>query len=128
MVETHLAPTLDQSLTTLLEDLDQRGLLESTLVVIMGEFGRTPDKNPYNGRDHWPECWSMGMGGGGIKPGVIVGKTNDKGTFTQNALAAGSNCDFARMNSVETSGTSLLHIAEGQLPCLTASRELLRLV
>ena len=55
----------------LLIDLDQRGLLESTIVMAMGEFGRTPEINPINGRDHWPFCWSMVLGGGGAagRPG-----------------------------------------------------------
>ena len=57
-----LTPPLDQALSTLLEDLDQRGLLESTVVIAMGEFGRTPNVNPGNGRDHWPHCWSLVLG------------------------------------------------------------------
>ena len=59
-----LVPKLDQALSALLEDLDQRGLLESTVVLAMGEFGRTPHVNPANGRDHWPHCWSMVLGRG----------------------------------------------------------------
>ena len=57
-----LVPPLDQSLAALLEDLKQRGLLESTIVLVMGEFGRTPHVNPLNGRDHWPFCWSLAVG------------------------------------------------------------------
>ena len=54
-----LAPLLDQSLSALMEDLKQRGLLESTVVLVTGEFGRTPVINPKGGRDHWPDCWSL---------------------------------------------------------------------
>jgi hypothetical protein len=75
-------PQVDTALAAMIDDLIERGLYDHTLVVVMSEFGRTPKINGRIGRDHWPECWSMGMGGGGIKPGVIVGKTNDKGTFT----------------------------------------------
>jgi Protein of unknown function (DUF1501) len=57
------------SLSTLLEDLKKRGLLESTLVIAMGEFDRTPDHNANAGRDHWPQCWSLALGGGGIRGG-----------------------------------------------------------
>lgn len=76
-----LTPTLDRSLSALLEDLDQRGLLESTVVVVMGEFGRTPDINFDGGRDHWPECWSMVLAGGGIRGGQVVGASDERGAY-----------------------------------------------
>ncbi len=76
-----LAPMLDQTLSALLEDLDQRGLLESTIVIATGEFGRTPDINPRNGRDHWPECWSLVLGGGGIQGGQVVGASDERGAY-----------------------------------------------
>lgn len=71
---------VDAALSALLDDLRDRGLYEQTLVLILSEFGRTPKINARLGRDHWPECWSLGLGGGGLRPGV-VGKTNDLGTF-----------------------------------------------
>jgi len=74
-----LAPTLDRGLTALVEDLDERGLLESTLVVAMGKFGRTPMINPNLGRDHWPNCWSLALAGGGIKTGQVIGKSDERG-------------------------------------------------
>ena len=74
-----LAPPLDQALSALMKDLDQRGLLESTLVVAMGEFGRTPHVNPRGGRDHWPHCWSMVLGGGGIQGGQVIGASDERG-------------------------------------------------
>jgi uncharacterized protein (DUF1501 family) len=76
-----LTPPLDQALSTLLEDLDQRGLLESTVVIAMGEFGRTPHLNPGNGRDHWPHCWSLVLGGGGLQGGQVVGASDEKGAY-----------------------------------------------
>ena len=76
-----LCPKLDQTLSALLEDLDQRGMLESTIVLVMGEFGRTPDINPTAGRDHWPECWSVQLAGGGIEGGKIVGASDEKGAY-----------------------------------------------
>lgn len=76
-----LAPRLDQSLSALLEDLQQRGLLESTVVIATGEFGRTPDINPGRGRDHWPDCWSLVMGGGGIQGGRIIGASDERGAY-----------------------------------------------
>ena len=74
-----LVPQLDQSLAFLLEDLEQRGLLESTLVIAMGEFGRTPYHNANGGRDHWPQCWSLALGGGGIRGGQVVGGSDEHG-------------------------------------------------
>lgn len=74
-----LCPPLDRTLTALVDDLEERGLLESTLVIAMGEFGRTPVINPNLGRDHWPNCWSLALAGGGIKRGVVVGATDEKG-------------------------------------------------
>ncbi len=74
-----LCPTLDRTLTALVEDLEERGLLESTLVIAMGEFGRTPHINPALGRDHWPNCWSLALAGGGIKPGQVIGKSDERG-------------------------------------------------
>ena len=74
-----LAPTLDRTLTALVEDLDERGLLDSTLVIAMGEFGRTPLINPNLGRDHWPNCWSLALAGAGIKTGQVVGASDERG-------------------------------------------------
>src|SRR5262249_61040455 len=64
-------PRFDQALSALLEDLHQRDLLDETLVVCVGEFGRTPKvaSNPYPGRDHWPACYSALLAGGGIRGG-----------------------------------------------------------
>jgi Protein of unknown function (DUF1501) len=70
----------DQSFSALLDDLAQRGRLEHTLVVVMSEFGRTPRINHLYGRDHWSAAWSVALAGAGIKPGVVLGKTNANGT------------------------------------------------
>jgi hypothetical protein len=70
----------DQAFSSLLDDLAQRGRLEHTLVVVMSEFGRTPRINHLYGRDHWSAAWSVALAGAGIKPGVVLGKTNAKGT------------------------------------------------
>jgi hypothetical protein len=71
-----LCPMFDRAYTALLEDLHQRGLLDSTLVVAMGEFGRTPQLNPRGGRDHWPGAWSILFAGGGVKGGQVVGASD----------------------------------------------------
>ncbi len=81
-----LVPVLDQVLSTLLADLGEHGLLSSTIVIAMGEFGRTPDINPNAGRDHWPHCWSLVLGGGGIPGGVVVGKSDERGAYVKDRM------------------------------------------
>jgi uncharacterized protein (DUF1501 family) len=75
-----LCPMFDQAYTALLADLEQRGLLGNTLVVAMGEFGRTPRLNPRGGRDHWPGVWSILFAGGGVRGGQIVGASDRTGS------------------------------------------------
>jgi uncharacterized protein (DUF1501 family) len=70
----------DRPFATLLDDLHERGLLASTLIVVLSEFGRTPNINRNYGRDHWSRAWSVALGGCGIKGGSVSGKTNDEGT------------------------------------------------
>ncbi len=72
--------TLDPAWSTLMSDLRDRGLLESTLIVWMGEFGRTPKINATTGRDHFPLAWSTVLGGGGVKGGQVIGSTGKAGT------------------------------------------------
>ena len=75
-----LCSMLDSGWATLLEDLGRRGLLESTLVIWMGEFGRTPKINPNRGRDHFPNAWSTVLARGGVRGGQAVGRTVADGT------------------------------------------------
>lgn len=74
-----LCPMFDWAYTALLEDLTQRGLLEDTLVVAMGEFGRTPHLNPRGGRDHWPGVWTILFAGGGVRGGQVIGASDKIG-------------------------------------------------
>lgn len=71
-------PQVDVAYSALLDDLSQRGLLDTTLVICMGEFGRTPKVNPSAGRDHWGRAMSVTMGGGGVRTGLVIGTTNDR--------------------------------------------------
>ncbi|HKB36494.1 MAG TPA: DUF1501 domain-containing protein, partial [Gemmataceae bacterium] len=73
-----LLPALDGALSTLFRDLHDRGLLASTLVVVTGEFGRTPRINANAGRDHWGPAFTVALGGGGIKGGRVLGKTTSR--------------------------------------------------
>jgi hypothetical protein len=83
-MESPLCPRLDQGLSVLLDDLQQRGLLDSTLVVVTGEFGRTPQINKYGGRDHWPQCFSVLLAGGGVPAGVVIGASDNIGGYPAN--------------------------------------------
>ena len=77
LMKNLLMPPVDQAFSALLEDLDDRGLLDETLVAWTGEFGRTPKINKNAGRDHWARVFSCFMAGGGIKGGVTYGTTDD---------------------------------------------------
>ncbi|MBM80736.1 MAG: hypothetical protein CMJ78_09100 [Planctomycetaceae bacterium] len=76
-----LLPTADQALSAFLEDMDDRGLLDSTLVVALGEFGRTPKINGNAGRDHWPDCYSIFLAGGGVRGGQVYGSSDRIGAY-----------------------------------------------
>ncbi|HEV3115835.1 MAG TPA: DUF1501 domain-containing protein, partial [Gemmataceae bacterium] len=80
-LKDRLLPRLDRGYSALLQDLRQRGLLDNTLVVWFGDFGRTPKVNPSAGRDHWASAGVACMGGGGIKVGEVVGATDQLGEF-----------------------------------------------
>ena len=76
-------PVLDRAMSALFEDLEQRGLIEDTVVMWMGEFSRTPRINGNTGRDHWARSWSVVVGGGGMNGGIAVGETNAEGTAVE---------------------------------------------
>lgn len=83
-LKNQLVPPMEQAFAALLEDLHDRGLLESTLVVWMGDFGRTPLINKDAGRDHWPQCYSMILAGGGIRGGQVLGQSDASGGYPKN--------------------------------------------
>jgi hypothetical protein len=74
-----VAPMYDQAYSALIEDLDQRGMLDTTLVCNLCEFGRTPRVNPAGGRDHWPQCFTTYYAGGGVQGGQVVGRSDPIG-------------------------------------------------
>jgi hypothetical protein len=82
LVRDH-GPKLDQGLSALVEDLDERGLLDDVTVVVWGEFGRTPRINQAAGRDHWPRVNSAVLAGGGMRTGQVIGATNRLGEFAK---------------------------------------------
>lgn len=82
-LSTQRLPMLDSGLAGLTADLKQQGMLDDTVIIVMGEFGRTPRINQNVGRDHWARSWSVCIGGGGLNGGLAVGKTNEDGTVIE---------------------------------------------
>jgi uncharacterized protein (DUF1501 family) len=80
-LKNNLLPPFDRGLATFLKDLKDHGLLETTLVVCVGEFGRTPWINKDAGRDHWPDCYSVVAAGGGMKPGTVFGASSRHASY-----------------------------------------------
>jgi uncharacterized protein (DUF1501 family) len=83
-----MLPKLDQCLTALVEDLYDRGLLDSTLLVVSSEFGRTPKINHAAGRDHWPSCYTALLAGGGVRRGIIHGESDAQGAYPKEGACA----------------------------------------
>lgn len=80
-LKDQLLPPCDMAFSALVEDLETRGLLDSTLVIMLGEFGRTPKINAQGGRDHWPDCYSVVMAGGGVTGGALYGSSDKIGAY-----------------------------------------------
>jgi hypothetical protein len=81
IIEKYHLPITDQTLPTLLHDMEARGMLEDTLVLWMGEFGRTPRLNAQTSRDHWPQCYTVLLAGGGVKRGFVYGASDKNGAY-----------------------------------------------
>jgi uncharacterized protein (DUF1501 family) len=124
-----LCPMFDRAYTALLDDLAERGLLESTLVVAMGEFGRTPLLNPRGGRDHWPGVWSILFAGGGVRGGQVVGSSDRLGSEPRDRPVTPAEVAVTIYHALGIEDRTLISGTDGQSePFVTASpiRELLR--
>jgi uncharacterized protein (DUF1501 family) len=80
-LKNEMLPPFDRGVSALLDDLSQRGLSERTLLVVLSEFGRSPRINPNAGRDHWANCYSILLTGGGVRPGQVYGESDKIGAF-----------------------------------------------
>ncbi|MGE3805089.1 MAG: DUF1501 domain-containing protein [Gemmataceae bacterium] len=80
-LKNKLLPPMDQGVSALIDDLHETGMIDRTLVLVMGEFGRTPRINNNAGRDHWEKCYSMMLAGGGVKPGQVYGQSDRIGAY-----------------------------------------------
>jgi len=106
----------DQSFSALIGDLSDRGMMESTLVVVMSEFGRTPRINQYYGRDHWGKSWSICLGGGKVHPGAVIGKTSDNGTEVTDREVDHGDLFHTYLSAIGLDSTATFNIDGRELP------------
>jgi len=109
-----LLPVYDTAISTLFRDLADRGRLDKTLVVVTGEFGRTPRINKNAGRDHWGSAFSVVVGGGGIKPGVVVGKTDARAEKPISDPYGPEDLFATMMNSLGINPKGEFHMPDGR--------------
>ncbi|MEL6898816.1 MAG: DUF1501 domain-containing protein, partial [Planctomycetota bacterium] len=107
-------PSLDRALSSLIQDLSQRGLLDETLVVVMGEFGRTPKINAVGGRDHWPNVFSVAMAGGGVKGGQVIGSSDALGELPKDRPVTPSDLAATIYTLLGIDPTLELHTRDGR--------------
>ncbi len=107
-------PELDNGLSALIQDLDSRGMLESTLVVCMGEFGRTPKVNNMAGRDHWGHVASLIFAGGGTRPGIVIGSSDDQGAYVTDRPVRPSDVAATIYQAVGVDPSRNLHTPENR--------------
>jgi hypothetical protein len=105
----------DAPFAHLMTDLADRGMLESTLVVVLSEFGRTPRINHYYGRDHWSKAWSVCLAGAGIQPGIF-GKTNDQGTEVVDGLVDHGNLFHTYLQAVGVDSRGHFNVGGREVP------------
>jgi len=106
--------SLDQGLSALIIDLEQRGLLDTTLVLVMGEFGRTPKVNKDAGRDHWPHAMSILAAGAGIPKGQIIGATDPKGYYAHDNVHSPEDLAASLYTKLGIDPTEHLHTNTGR--------------
>jgi len=106
----------DKPFAMLVEDLNQRGLLEDTLICVMSEFGRTPQINARYGRDHWGKSWSVVLGGCGIQRGAVIGSTSDNGTEVVDRVVDHGHIVHTILQAVGIDSTGEFNIAGRKYP------------
>lgn len=128
-LKNKLVPPMEQAFATLLDDLSERGLLDSTLVVWMGDFGRSPIINANAGRDHWPQCYTMVLAGGGIRGGQVIGASDKTGAYPAARAVSPADIHATVFTALGYDPQSIVyHLANGRPSLLsegTALRELL---
>ena len=107
-------PSLDRALSALLADLSDRGMLDETLVVVMGEFGRTPKINSNGGRDHWPSAFSVALAGGGIRGGQVFGSSDSLGEYPKDDPVSPSDLAATIYTLLGIDPAQELHTSDGR--------------
>ncbi len=106
----------DRTFAVLVEDLAARGMLQSTLIVVLSEFGRTPNINQYYGRDHWGSAWSVVLGGCKVHPGAVIGKTNENGTAVVDRQVDHASLFHTYLQAVGVDSTGSFDVGGRALP------------
>lgn len=114
-LKTYLMPQMDQAYSALLDDLDQRGMLESTLVIWAGEFGRTPKINGAAGRDHWGHVFSAALAGGGIRGGQVIGASDRIGGHPKDGRIEPQDLHATILHCLGYSSDTTLRDVEGRI-------------
>ncbi|GAB5443465.1 MAG: DUF1501 domain-containing protein [Fuerstiella sp.] len=113
----------DRAFSALIGDLHERGMMESTLVVVMSEFGRTPRINARYGRDHWGKAWSVCLGGAKVQPGAIIGATNENGTEVVDREIDHGHLFHTYLSAVGMDSLGSFNIDGRQMPIADPSHE-----
>ena len=113
-LKTVLVPPLDQALSSLLTDLEERGLLQETIVAVLSEFGRSPRMNSRAGRDHWGHVFSIALAGGGIQGGRILGRSDDQAGYPEEGLVAPEDITATLFESLGFNPHSEIHDPAGR--------------
>jgi hypothetical protein len=127
-LRNRLVPPTDQAVSSLLGDLASRGMLDETLVVCLGEFGRTPKINTMAGRDHWPNVQSLLLAGGGIRGGQIYGASDPQGAFPADNPVAPNELIATILHLLGVPPHFEIHDRFGRILPATHGRPLLELV
>jgi uncharacterized protein (DUF1501 family) len=109
-----LVPSIDRGVAALLGDLDRRGMLESTLVVVTTEFGRSPRINEMMGRDHWPQAFSIVMAGAGLKTGQVIGATDKIGSAVTDRPITPADMAATVLSILGIDPNTTLHTTQGR--------------
>jgi hypothetical protein len=107
-------PSLDRAMSALIDDLSDRGLLDETLVVVMGEFGRTPKINSAGGRDHWPNVFSVALAGGGVRGGQTIGSSDSLGELPRDKPVTPSDLAATIYTLLGIDPARELHTSDGR--------------
>lgn len=114
-MKNRLVPPMERAYVALLDDLQERGLLDETLVVWMGDFGRTPVINKEAGRDHWPQCYSMVLAGGGIRGGQVIGESDRTGAYPRLRPVTPADIHATVFHAMGyDSGSIMYHLSDGR--------------